>query len=487
MNPRQSVPPAWWKRYTLAIVLVALAAALRIWPLESLESRLVWLTFYPTVMIVAIYGGIYAGLLATALACLIVTFLWQILVAHPFIKDAADGLGMAVFILNGAMISGVAEALRRAQTRVIETLNQIAAANARLRQKELSLTQYAAIIESSDDAIISKTLEGIITSWNGGAERMFGYTREEAQGRPVSFLIPEQCMNDEMLLLEQVRAGVFVKNYETMRRCKEGKLINVSITLSPIRDYEGNIVGTSKIMRDITERKEIERVKSEFISMVIHELRTPITSIKGSLNLIESAFYRDLPEKVSQLISIASKNCERIVLLINDILDMDKIAAGEMRLEMKPENLAVMVKQGIETNASYGDKFKIRFITDPVPPHIDVNVDAGRWQQIFSNLLSNAAKFSPEGSDVRVFTTEKDGYVRVSVQDKGPGIPDNFRSKIFERFTQADSAAMRKIGGTGLGLHISKQLVKKMNGEIGFDTTPGAGSVFWFEFPVFSG
>ena len=245
-------------RYVVAIALVALAAALRIWPLQALESKLAWLTFYPAVMVVAIYGGISAGLFATVLACLTVIFLWPMLVAQPFINNPADWLGMSVFILTGTMISGVAEAMRRAQKRAIEALEKAETANTSLKQSEHTLTQYAAIIDSSDDAIIGITLEGIITSWNGGAERMFGYSHKEAQGRHISFLIPDQYQHEEAMLLERIRSGDFVNHYETVRRCKDGKLIDISVSLSSIRDKNGNIVGASKIARNITERKLLE-------------------------------------------------------------------------------------------------------------------------------------------------------------------------------------------------------------------------------------
>jgi diguanylate cyclase (GGDEF)-like protein/PAS domain S-box-containing protein len=257
MNPQHIFCRAW-TGYVVAVALVAFAAALRIWPLQAIESRLAWLTFYPAVTVVAIYGGGFIGLLATVLACLTVTFLWPILVAEPFIKNPADWLGMSVFILTCTLISGVAEAMRRAQARAIEALAQAEAANSILKQTEQILSQYAAIIESSDDAIVGSTLEGIITSWNGGAERVFGYSREEVQGRPISLLIPEQYQHEEATLMERIRSGIFVKHYETVRRCKDGKLIDISLTLSPLRDQYGNVVGASKIARNITERKMAE-------------------------------------------------------------------------------------------------------------------------------------------------------------------------------------------------------------------------------------
>ena len=265
MNPQQVFPHAWWKRYVVAIALVVFAAALRVWPLQSLESNLAWLTFYPAVMVVAIYGGLAAGLLATVLACLTVTFLWSILVAEPFINNLADWLGMVVFILTGSMISGIAEAMRRAQSRAINAQIQTEAANIKLKENVIALMQYKVIIESSDDAIISKTLEGFVTSWNPGAERMFGYTPNEIIGHSINILVPKDIQREELEFLNRIRMGETIKHYETVRQCKNGKQIDISVTLSPIHDVNGNIVSVSKVAHDITNRRRADELlrKSE--------------------------------------------------------------------------------------------------------------------------------------------------------------------------------------------------------------------------------
>jgi len=242
----------------VAIAVVAFSAVLRIWPLHSLESSLTWLTFNPAVMVAAIYGGLFAGLLATGLACVTVAFLWPLIVAHPFIQSNADWLGMGFFILTGSMISAVAEAMLRARSRAIKAQEQIQATNDSLKQKELEFMQYAAIIESSSDAIMSKNLEGIITSWNTGSEKMFGYSRNEILGKPISILIPDQYQPEELMLREKISKGISVKDFDTARRCKDGRLIYVSVTHSPIRDSAGHVIGVSKVSRDITERKKLE-------------------------------------------------------------------------------------------------------------------------------------------------------------------------------------------------------------------------------------
>ena len=228
--------------YLVAVPLVALAAALRIWPLHMLGAGLAWLTFYPAVMIAAVYGGLAAGLLATGLTCVTVKFLWSLLVETPFINTPADWIGMSVFVLTGMMISGVASAMRRSEARS---------------------RHFEAIVQSSDDAIMSKTLKGIITSWNDSAERLFGYTAEEMIGKPMLMLFPPERIDEEKSILEQIAQGQRVNRFETVRIRKDGLHLDVSVTLSPIFDKAGRVIGASKIARDITEQKRMENTLRE--------------------------------------------------------------------------------------------------------------------------------------------------------------------------------------------------------------------------------
>jgi signal transduction histidine kinase len=266
--------------------------------------------------------------------------------------------------------------------------------------------------------------------------------------------------------------------------CENGARFPVNMTVTPFRDINGDITGYLFVLEDITKRKEVERMKSEFISVVSHELRTPLTSIRGSLGLVAGAMAKDLTEKTSQLLGIANKNSERLMQLINDILDIDKIAAGEMQFNIGCRLLAPLVQQAVDVNRAYAEKFNITVEVVPIAPDIALEVDDVRFIQVFSNLLSNAIKFSPEGGKVKVFVELESGLAYINVQDNGPGIPDSFRSRIFERFSQADSSATRAKGGSGLGLHIAKIMVEQMKGDIGFDTAPGKGTTFWIEFPA---
>ncbi|MDX2098047.1 MAG: PAS domain S-box protein, partial [Leptolyngbyaceae cyanobacterium bins.59] len=242
------------------------------------------------------------------------------------------------------------------------------------------------------------------------------------------------------------------------------------------REYEVRLVVSGPeevlaIVRDITERKQVERLKNEFVSVVSHELRTPLTSIRGSLGLICGGVVGELPTQVKDLIQIAYKNSERLVVLINDILDIEKIESGQMNFEMKSLALVPLVEQAIEGNRAYGQQYGVQFNLETSLPEIKVQADANRLIQVLTNLLSNAAKFSPCNGTVQVVVrSEEEGWVRVAVSDRGPGIPGNFRDRVFQKFAQADASDTRQKGGTGLGLSISKAIIERMGGFIGFQT-----------------
>ncbi|NLH81255.1 MAG: PAS domain S-box protein [Phyllobacteriaceae bacterium] len=237
-------------------------------------------------------------------------------------------------------------------------------------------------------------------------------------------------------------------------------------------------------IRDVTEERKIEQMKSEFVSMVSHELRTPLTSIRGALGLVLGAMAKELPPRVVQLVDIAHKNSERLIPLVNDILDLDKIDAGLLRVEPVEADAVQLVGQAVEATRSFADRYGVGFFVDLPASEARVRVDEGRFIQVVTNLLSNAAKFSPRGANVVVTVRVVDGAAEVAVRDHGPGIPDDFRPKIFGRFAQADSATTRVKGGSGLGLHVSRQLVELMGGEIDFDSMVGVGSTFRVRFPL---
>jgi signal transduction histidine kinase len=236
--------------------------------------------------------------------------------------------------------------------------------------------------------------------------------------------------------------------------------------------------------QDITARKEIDRIKSEFIATVSHELRTPLTSIQGSLGLVAAGAAGPLPEKAAHLIDVAYSNAGRLTLIINDILDVEKIDGGKMTLELANHSLAALVERAVEENLGFAQRYQVQFVFPTALPSVIARVDANRLLQVLANLLSNAAKYSPAEASVEIGMAVNGASVRISVTDHGPGVPASFRHRIFERFSQADGSDSRQKGGTGLGLTISRALIEQMGGTVGYESNANIATTFFFELPV---
>lgn len=264
---------------------------------------------------------------------------------------------------------------------------------------------------------------------------------------------------------------------------KSGGEVWVLLSIALVRGADAQPRYFVTQMHDVSEQHRAARMKDEFVSTVSHELRTPLTAINGALGLIIGTMARELPEKVCGLLEIAQGNAERLIHLTNDILDVEKIASGNMRFETREHSLARITTAAVRANESYAEKFSVRIELAPLDEQIRIAVDEQRYFQVLSNLISNAAKFSRIGATVVVTSDIKDGYARICVTDQGQGIAPEFRERIFGKFSQADSSASRRVGGTGLGLHIARQIVERMHGRIGFDSEPGCGATFWIEFP----
>ena len=356
------------------------------------------------------------------------------------------------------------------------------------RQVEASGRKLALFAERSPIAVFEFDPEGRVLNMNPAAETLFGFSSREMVGRQGTEVMFASDAKEGVLgrwrALIRSREPVFGLRLTNTRR--DSAEIICEWSLTPLVNPENRVISVIVQGRDITQQLEAERMKQEFTSTLSHELRTPLTSIIGSLQLINSGVLGDVDKDVLELTTIAERNGQRLLDLINDILDVEKIESGKLTLFPEALLLGELIAESLALNRGFADRFKVRLATAGELPGVSVNADRKRLLQVMTNLLSNAAKFSPEGATVEVTMESAAGNVRVGVNDSGPGIPESFRGRIFGRFAQADMSHTRQKGGTGLGLAICKRLLELMGGKIGFSDRPGGGTIFWFELPCHS-
>jgi PAS domain S-box-containing protein len=386
------------------------------------------------------------------------------------------------------------------------------------KQTELALSQLAAIIESSGDAIISSTLEGTITSWNASATQLYGYTYEDAIGDSIRLIVPADRQGEEEQIFKQIKQGEQIQHYETVRQRQNGTLVDVALTFSPVRDATGKIIGISAIARDITDRKQIDQMKDEFVSVVSHELRTPLTSIHGSLGMLASGLLKPDSEQGKRMLQIAVDSTDRLVRLINDILDIERIESGRVKMAKEFCQVNDLITEAVNVMQPLADKAGVTLSITSVSRQVWADPD--RIVQTLTNLLSNAIKFSSRGNTVWLTVgigngewemgntegTNEGGtqnaavhrssfiptprsplptpYMVFSVKDQGRGIPADKLDSIFERFQQVDSSDSRNHEGTGLGLSICRSIVQQHGGHIWVESKLGKGSTFFFTLPL---
>lgn len=356
----------------------------------------------------------------------------------------------------------------------------------RTRDLKISESRQRAVLETMVDGVLVINTYGIIRSFNKAAEKMFGFAAEEVIDKNIKMLMPEPDHSGHDQYLENYKqtghAQIIGIGREVVARRKDGAEFPMDLAVT--ETMIDNEVMYTGLVRDITERKEMENIKNEFISTVSHELRTPLTSIRGSLGLLTGGAVGELPEQAKNMLNIASNNTERLLLLINDILDIEKIESGQIAFKFKPVDIMPLIKTALLENEAYGRQHEIEFKLVNVLDEARVYVDPDRLMQVMNNLLSNAAKFSPQGDVVEIsISRHHDDILRVSVSDHGDGIPESFHAKLFEKFTQSDSSDTRQKGGTGLGLSISKAIIEKHGGQIGFLSREGIGTTMYFELP----
>ncbi len=340
------------------------------------------------------------------------------------------------------------------------------------KQVELQLMQMASIVRSSTDAIISTDLRGIILTWNPGAERMYGYLADEVVGTSLQDILPG--------VLEHYTPSQ--DPHISRHRCKEGRLIDVFVTISILLDTKGDPCGTSWIIRDISYQQELERLKSEFISIVSHELRTPLTSIHGSLTTLNTGILGSLHPMGQELLQIAEQNTTRLIRLINDILDLERLDNADVPLIKQPCRCADLAAQACAMMQPLAEKAQVQIQQDLIDCTFWADPDL--ILQVLTNLLSNGIKFSPPHSSIHLSTQISGTEVLITVQDHGTGIPADKLELIFGRFQQVDASDSRKKGGTGLGLAICRQILQQHHGRIWAESGLGEGSIFYVALPL---
>ena len=548
------------------------------------------------------YSGLLAGL-AVAIGALVFAVLIARSLTRPLrqLTAAVQAFGRDEPMALPTHAAGEIGVLVREFGLLVDGIKSRSMAIDRYAKRE---SLYAAAVHSASLAFLTTDSDAIITAWNPGAERLFGYLADEVIGRDVEMLIPAERRGDIADIRGKCKDGEWIKNYATMRVGKSGKPIDVVIDISPLRSPTGQLVGSTAIIRDITEqrlaeelfriavegspsgmlmidrvgkivmvngeieklfgyqrdellgqgieilvphnlradhmklreqfikreiggpvvrgrhlsgmrkdgsefyaevelnavhardgivvlaniidvseRRRAEMIKQEFVSTVSHELRTPMTSVTASLALLSSGSAGPLSAAAVRLLTIAHANSQRLARLVNDILDIEKYDSGKMVFTFGPVNTRALVEQAIEINRAYADEFGVTVRLRSGSGASAVRADADRLAQVIANLLSNAIKFSPRGEEVAVEIAEEGDTIRISVRDYGPGIPDDFKPHIFERFAQADAGDARKKGGSGLGLSIVKKIIDGLGGQIGFEGARGGGTMFFVTIP----
>ncbi|HWF93766.1 MAG TPA: ATP-binding protein [Xanthobacteraceae bacterium] len=347
-----------------------------------------------------------------------------------------------------------------------------------ITEQKFAEEKFRLAVESCPSGMLMVDCAGKIVMVNTEIERLFGYQRDELIGQSVDILTPVRLRGAHA----RHRSG-FTHHPKTRHAAsdlfglhKDGTEFPVEVGLNPIQTREGLLVLSAVV--DISERKRLERLKDEFVSTVSHELRTPLTSISGSLGLLIGGATGKLPDAATRLLTIAQSNSQRLVRLVNDILDTEKMESNRITFHFGPVEARALVEQAIEANRSFAESYGVQVRMDPASLGGEVHVDPDRLVQVATNLLSNAIKFSPPDGEVLVSVQQRTHLVRISVRDHGPGIPVDFRAHMFAKFAQADATDARRKGGTGLGLSIVKQIVTRLGGTVDFEDAPGGGTVF---------
>lgn len=353
-----------------------------------------------------------------------------------------------------------------------------------IKKAEAGAAMLAEIVHSSDDAIISKTTEGIITSWNEAAERMFGYQDSEIIGKSVLTLIPPDRSEEEPLILARLRKGERVEHFETKRVTKDNKILDISLTISPIRDSRNNIIGLSKIARDITSKKLEERRKNDFIAMVSHELKTPLTSVKSYIQVLLAKARKEEKNFDINALSRAEVQTNKMTSMINDFLNLARLEEGKIHLHKVTFELQPVFEDMVHEAHFLASGHTVKLLDCG---KIMIHADKDKIMQVLINLLSNAIKYSHNGSSVTIGCARKDEKVRIFVRDEGIGISHTDQKRLFERFYRVENEKLKNVSGFGIGLYLCSEILRYHGSKIEVESKEDKGSTFYFEMDEVSG
>jgi PAS domain S-box-containing protein len=492
----------WLARYAVAVGATVLAVALRSAMTPLWGTTLPFIFFYPAIMLSAWFGRLGPGILATLLSAAVAMTLWLPSVSHMSVHSVADLSGVVAFVAIGILLSVLTEALHRTRARLAARVRDLEADAVALKQGAEAQARLAAIVDSSDDAIVSKDLDGMIMTWNGGATRIFGYAAEEVIGRSITVIIPRDRLNEETQMLALVRRGEAIEPFRTIRLRKDGTQIAVSLALSPIRNAAGQIIGASKIARDISGQVEAEaeraglfareqaarqeaeaanRTKDEFLAMLGHELRNPLGAISNAVHVLERLGQPG--DATAGPRGIIARQTLHLSHLMDDLLDIGRVMSAKIVLDRKPTDLHEIAEAALATLRESGKLERHVVTLDGASVWIDA--DATRIDQIVVNLVTNALKYTPAGGLIKVQVTRSAGKAELRVKDDGMGIDPDLLPRVFDLFYQGKPPLDRLQGGLGIGLTLVKRLAELHGGSVeAHSRGEGTGTAFTVRLPA---
>lgn len=480
-SPSLNKTPFWLQRFLFGTVTISVlwgASSIWLFPSDDL-ARQVFLAF--------VIGGMSAGAITTLSYNKIAVYVFISFSLLPLMirfyysgTDLSIAMGTMIAIYFFILLQSAKQTHIRINENICMRIENVEQQRS-LRESE---HRYETLLDTAIDAFFLHDLDGKIIDVNNQTCRSLGYTKDELINMSVSDVDVDVKAGKLKQPWNKLKKGENVRIESTHCR-KDGSTFPVEVGVDHI--HMGDKMLVSVFARDITERKRVEKMKNEFISTISHELRTPLTSIKGALGLMTGGAVGPLTPEAQEMLTIAGNNSERLLLLINDILDLQKIESVELDMEFEKMDVMPFLNQSVKDNNAYAEQYGVKILLEPFDEVLNIKANKNRLMQVMANLLSNAAKFSHKNGIVEVSVAQqKNNIIRISVTDHGHGIAKEFYPTIFDKFTQEDSSDTRSKGGTGLGLNISKAIIEKHNGKVGFTSEDDVGTTFYFDLPEFA-